>query len=246
MSPRACSSATSCVKPNVRRELRGETLRRHVIGARLPPDQRMRPLDRHRQTQRLRRRHHVRRVLVGHGEGCRDREHRGLATHGGRPRLRERVEIRQHAAVEDRRLGARELDREIVDHMGGHGRQHMLDRVNRRRAVPDRRASLDRLDLRQPRRDLGPPREIDPPEQDPLAGRRREECRFRRGAGMQPRAANARGPRDGAPSARWRQGEARVWIARGLRARRRSLRGGTSRPGRAAAHGAGARDTRRR
>ena len=224
-----------------RRELDGEALRRHLVGARLPADQGMRPLDRHSQAQHLRGGDDVGRILVRHRERRRDHQDRGLTADGGRLRSRERFKIRLDAAIEDGRLRPRQLDRQIVDRVRGDGGQHMLHRVDRGLAVPDRRPPVDGFDFREARGDFRLSRKIGPAEHDTLSRRGRQKRRFRGGTRVQSRPAHCRGPRDRAPR---RQEEPRVWVARALRACRRSSPAGRGRPARAAARGAGARASR--
>jgi len=66
----------------------------------------------------------------------------------------------------------------------GDRRQQVLDGMDRRRAVADRRAALDGFHLRESRRDFRRSREIDAPEHDALPRGRRKECRFRCGTGV--------------------------------------------------------------
>src|SRR5205807_6656511 len=114
-------------------------------------------------------------------------------------------EIRLDAAVENGRLGTGELDRQVVDHVRRDGGEQMLDGVNRGLSVADRGAAFHRLYFREPCRHFGRTREVGPAKDDALPRGRRQERRFRRGAGVQTRATQRRATRGGTPSGRWGQ-----------------------------------------
>ncbi len=215
-----------------RGQLVGEALRGDAVAARLPSDQRMRPLDRHREPELFRGRHHVARVPLGHGERRLHAEHHRLPVHLDRLRLCERGEVRLDAAVQDRRLGAGQLDSQVVDLVRRYRGQEMLHSVNRRPAPADGGAALDRLDFGEARGDDGCPRQVGPPEQDPLARRRGEERRLGLGAGVQPLPRHRRPLPDGAST-----DESPPCAVPAPRGRRRSVPAGTAPPGRAGTRG---------
>src|SRR5207247_1994088 len=91
-----------------RGQLVGEALRGDAVAARLPPDQRMRPLDRHGEPELLRWRHHVARVPLGHGERRLHAEHHRLPVHLDRLRPCERFKVRLDTGIQHRRPAARQ------------------------------------------------------------------------------------------------------------------------------------------
>src|SRR5205809_264876 len=139
---------------------------------------------------------------------------------------RERFEVGLDAAVQNRRLGARELDGEIVDLVRRHRGEQVFHGVDRGLTLADGGAPLDRLDLRQPRRDLRLPGEVDAAEHDPLPRGRRQEGRLGAGPGVEARARDGRLLPDAAPSAGTHRSAARA-----LRGRLRCARAGTAPPG---------------
>ena len=167
-----------------RRQLRREALRRHIVRSCLPPDQRMRPLDRYRQPKRLGGGDHVGGVLIRDRKRRLHGQHGGLAADRGGLGLCQRVEVWLHAAVENRRLGTRELDRQIVDQVRGNRGEQMLDGMDRRGAMADRRATLHRFHFGESRGHFGFPGEIDAAKHDALPRRRGQKCRLRDDAGV--------------------------------------------------------------
>ncbi len=88
-------------------------------------------------------------------------------------RFLDQIDIRLRASVADGRLVRVHFDNGIVHVHRGKGREHVLDRMDADRAFSDRGRTLDRLeilDLRVHRRFV---LQIDPPELDPVIGRRR-------------------------------------------------------------------------
>src|SRR5574341_571207 len=90
---------------------------------------------------------------------------------------------------------------EVVNFVGGDGREEVLHGVDRRLALADGGAALDRLHLRQSGGDLRPALQVDAPEPDPLPGGRRQERRFRRGPRVHPGARHLHRGGDRAPGA---------------------------------------------
>jgi hypothetical protein len=109
----------------------------------------MGPLDRDREAELLGGGHHVARVALAHGERRRHGEHQRLATRLDRTGALERLEVRLKAAIENRRLGARQLDRQIVNLVRRDRSQQVLHGVDRVGTLADRSATLDPLDFRQ-------------------------------------------------------------------------------------------------
>src|SRR2546427_710876 len=151
---------------------------------------------------------------------------------GSRVRARERLVLRRPAAVGGRQLRPGRLDGGVVDLVRRNGREQVLDRVARGLAPPDRGGPLDRLHLGEPRPHLGPSRQVGAAEHDALTGGGRQERRFGRGAGVQPRASYRGRLADGAPS-----GGTHGQSAPGPRARSRSSPGDTEPPARGSTRG---------
>jgi hypothetical protein len=88
-------------------------------------------LDRHRQIEYVRRMRLVDGLTIDHP----DRRPQGKilrrATLRARPGCRKRLHERSRAPVHDRRLGAVELNRDVVHFGSRHRRQHVLHRVDR-------------------------------------------------------------------------------------------------------------------
>ena len=214
------------------RELPRKRVGRDLVRPHLPPDERVGPFDRDGETECRGGSDHVAGIALGDGEGCLHGEHDRLASDVTRVRARERLVVRLHAAVEDRQLRPGKLDGEVVDLVRRDGREQVLDRVDRGLAPADRGAPLDRLHLGEPRPHLGPSRQVGAAEHDALTGGGRQERRFGRGAGVQPRAPYRGRLADGAPS-----GGTHGQSAPGPRARSRSSPGDTEPPARGSTRG---------
>ncbi len=129
----------------------------------------MRKVDRHREFQRLAGPGLVDGFAIFHPHGPPNVEifHRsGLL---GNPGLLQGFDERHRASVEHRRFRGVHFDIEVVDLESGHGRQHVLDRVQRALAITELRSPFGEYGELHQRGRLRRVGQVDAPEADPGA-----------------------------------------------------------------------------
>ena len=114
------------------------------------------------------RRHDVGGVALGELERRHDPVDHGVARLVDDARLLEGRQVGLERSVADRRLGAVQLDDQVVElERGGRGEQ-VLDGLDRAGRITQRGAPLGGADLREPRRHLRRAGQVHPAEDDPL------------------------------------------------------------------------------
>ena len=125
-----------------------ERVGRHVHAAALATDERMGPLDRHRQAERLGGRDHVLGIGFAHHEWRVHRpDGRGRASPLRNAGRGERVEVGARAPIADGHLRPIHLDREIVQAQGVGGREAMLQGPDFGAIRAEGRAAIGRVDV---------------------------------------------------------------------------------------------------